>query len=636
MRRLRRRRSWVILIVLLAVIGGNTPVIAQYVSSKLHEIEIDQRSYKAKYGYWETIELPTPDRVDAVHTALMNTGKLLIIAGSGNNQQFFKAGTFKTLVWDPTTGKAKLIPTPDDFFCGGHAFLPNGNLLVAGGTARYEVLASKVRYAGGVMTLENRLPRKRVLAKGTTFVSPAGGLYKSDETITLLPAVRGFGRKGRPVMEPTLEDVWVGAVAKGTAGMLDKNADYRIVGPGPVEAATLRARGARMTLAKQNFQGTNAAFEFDPVTERYVYVLPMPHKRWYPTLTTEENGNILAVSGLDGAGEIQPGATDVFNYRTGRWGKGPFRYFPTYPALFLTTGGQLFFSGSSTGYGPAKKGRAPGLWNLKTDRFKLVPGLPEPEIAETSGSVLLPPAQKQRVMIIGGGGVGQSPLSTDRTAIADLASPHPEYKRGPNLAEPTRYPLSVILPNDTVLVTGGSRQYRGEHQSNNHIARIYDPETNSFSVAAAPEIGRDYHSEAVLLPDGRVATLGSNPLYEDKDDTITAPFEQRIEIYSPPYLFDGPRPKVTGGPSKVRRGGSATFTTSDPADIAKIRLIHPSAATHDTDLEQRSIAIGFTRTAHGVHLQIPPRAGLVPLGWYMLFVDNYKGVPSEARWVQVT
>jgi hypothetical protein len=636
MRRLRGRRSWVVLIVVAAVIGGNTPVIAQYVRTKLHQIEIDRPSYKAKYGYWETIELPTPERVDAVHTALMNTGKLLIIAGSGNNQQFFQAGTFKTLVWDPTTGKAKLVPTPDDFFCGGHAFLPNGNLLVAGGTARYEVLAPKVQYAGGVINVENRLPKARVLAKGTVFVSPTGGFYKSDATIALLPAVRGFGKGGRRVIKPTREDVWVGALLEGKAGVFEKNADYRIVGPGPAEAATLTALGGKMTLEKENFHGTNAAFEFDPVTERYVYVLPMPHKRWYPTLTTEENGNILAVSGLDGAGEIQPGATDEFNYRTGRWGKGPFRYFPTYPALFLTTSGKLFFSGSSTGYGPANKGRAPGLWNLKTDSFKLVPGLPEPQDAETSGSVLLPPAQKQRVMIIGGGGVGASPLSTDRTAIADVAAPHPEYKRGPNLAEPTRYPLSVILPNDTVLVTGGSREYRGEHLSDNHIARIYNPASNSFSVAASPEIGRDYHSEAVLLPDGRVATLGSNPLFADKDDTITAHFEQRMEIYSPPYLFDGPRPTVTGGPSRIRRGGSATFTISDPADIQKIRLIHPSAATHDTDLEQRSIAIKFTRTAHGVHLWIPRRAGLVPLGWYMLFVDNDKGVPSVARWVQVT
>jgi hypothetical protein len=635
-KRLRKRRSYVIAAVVIAVIAGNSPVIAQVVSADVHEYEITRPAYKAKYGYWETIELPKADRVDAVHTALLQTGKLLIIAGSGNNQQFFKAGTFKTLLWDPSTGKAKLIHTPSDMFCGGHAFLPNGNLLVAGGTARYEVLASAVKYAGGAMNVENSLAQNRELAAGTTFVAPNGVFYKSDAAITLPAATHLYGKRGRLEVRPSMTDVWVSALAKGKAGLEAAATRFHIVGPGPREARTLKATGERMTLEKEDFQGINAAYEFDPVAERYDYVLPMPHKRWYPTLTTMENGDILAVSGLDGAGQISPGNTDVFDPHTGRWSSGPFRYFPTYPALFLTTSGKLFYTGSSTGFGPATAGRQPGLWNLKNDSFQLVKGLPEQAVTETSGSVLLPPAQKQRFMILGGGGVGTSRRVTARTAIADLNARHPVYTRGPNLAQPTRYPLSVILPNDTVLVTGGAEQYRGEHDSDNHIARIYDPATNSFTVAAAPAIGRDYHSEAVLLPDGRVATLGSNPLYADKNDTITAKFEQRIEIYSPPYLFDGPRPVVTGGPRQVPRGGAATFTTSNPADIQKIRLIHPSAATHDTDVAQRSIAISFTRTAHGVHITIPPQAGLVPLGWYMLFVDNDKGVPSVARWVQVT
>jgi len=635
-RRVRRPRSYAIAAVVLAVLAGNSPVIAQYVTTRIHEYEITRPAYKAKYGYWETIELPQADRVDAVHTALLQTGKLLIIAGSGNNQQFFNAGTFKTLLWDPTTGKAKLIHTPSDMFCGGHDFLANGNLLVAGGTARYEVLAKAVTHAGGVMNIENSLPEARELAKGTTFVAPNGMFYKSDIAITLPAATRALGKGRHRDMRASRTDVWVGAVANGGAGALDANTRFHIVGPGPTEARTLTAVGERMTLEKENFQGANAAFEFDPVAERYDYVLPMPHKRWYPTLTTEENGDVLAVSGLDGAGQISPGNTDVFDPRTGRWGKGPFRYFPTYPALFLTTSGKLFYTGSSTGYGPATAGRQPGLWDLKDNSFKLVTGLPEQGVTETSGSVLLPPAQKQRFMILGGGGVGTSRLVTARTAIAGLNARHPVYTRGPNLALPTRYPLSVILPDDTVLVTGGAQQYRGAHNSDNHIARIYHPETNGFALAAAPSIGRDYHAEAVLLPDGRVATLGSNPLYADKDDTITASFEQRIEIYSPPYMFRGPRPVVTGGPRQVARGGSATFTTSSPADIQKIRLIHPSAATHDTDVTQRSIAISFTRTADGVHVKIPPQPGLVPLGWYMLFVDSDKGVPSVARWVQVT
>jgi Domain of unknown function (DUF1929) len=636
MKRLRRPRSFALVVLVLAIVGGNSPVVVQYVSADIHSYEIDRPAYKAKYGQWKTIELPDADRVDAVHTALLQTGKLLIIAGSGNNQQEFNAGSFKTLVWDPVTGKAKLIKTPTDMFCGGHAFLPNGDLLVAGGTSRYEVLAENVTYAGGVMNIENSLPERRELAKGTTFVAPNGEMYKSDVAVTLPPARTTAGAGGRPTVQPSREDVWVNAAVKGAEAAQPVNTIYRIIGPGSAELSTLKAVGADVSLKKQDFQGTNASYIFDPIAERYDYVPPMPHKRWYPTVAPLKNGNLIAVSGLDGASEISPGNTDIFNVKTKTWGPGPFRYFPTYPALFLTTSGKLFFSGSNYGYGPATQGRTPGLWNLQNDSFQDVPGLADAEDLETSGSVLLPPAQAQKVMVLGGGGIAESAKTTARTAIASLNAKKPSFVPGPNLAQATRYPLSVILPDDNVLVTGGSRYYRGEHASDNHIARIYDPATNKFTKAADPAIGRDYHSEAVLLPDGRVATLGSNPLFADKDDSITAKFEQRIEIYSPPYLFDGPRPVISGGPKAVALGGSATFTTSNPENIAKIRLIHPSAATHDIDIQQRSIAVAFTRTANGVHITVPRQRGLVPLGWYMMFIDNGKGVPSVARWVRIT
>jgi hypothetical protein len=636
MRRLRRPRLPVMAIVAVAVIAGNGPIVSQFVSEKIHTYEITRPAYKAKYGSWQTIELPAGLRVNAVHTALLQTGKLLIIAGSGNNQQYFAAGTFKTLLWDPVTGKGKLIPTPSDMFCGGHAFLPDGKLLVAGGTARYEELAENVKNAGGPMQLENNsLSKSPSVPRGTVFVSTDGQFYKSDIAVTAPTARWVRNARGRRTIEPGRTEVWVDAVSAGRAGLAAGGTVYHIAGA-QSDFESLHAVGRAITLAKQEYQGSNTAYLFNPYKERYEFLPPMPHKRWYPTVATLKNGNLLVVSGLNGVGQVVPGETDLFNAKTLKWGRGPFRYFPTYPALFLTESGRLFFTGSSTGYGPATKGRTPGLWDTETNTFQAVPGLPEPQDAETSGSVLLPPAQAQRVMIIGGGGVGESKLVTSRTAIADVASPHPKYTRGPNLALPTRYPESVILPDDTVLVTGGASQYRGEHASDNHVARIYHPQSNTFTVAASPEIGRDYHSEAVLLPDGRVVTLGSNPLYGNAEDSSPGFFEQRIEIYSPPYLFHGPRPRITGGPQQVALGASATFTTSDPSDIAKVRLMHPSASTHVTDLQQRSIALAFTRTANGIHVTIPPKQTLVPLGWYMLFIDNAKGVPSVARWVQVT
>jgi hypothetical protein len=637
MKRLRKPRRPVMAVVLVALAAGNGPIVSQVVSDQVHQYEINQPSYKAKYGRWQTITLPSGLGVNAVHTALLQTGKLLIIAGSGNDQQYFEAGTFKTLLWDPVTGTGKLIPTPSDMFCGGHAFLPDGRLLVAGGTARYEQLASKVAHAGGPMQIENdSTSRAHAFPKGTFFVAKNGQFYRSDIAVTAPPARRVRGARGRLTTTPGKTEVWVDAVNRGPAGLAYGGARYHIAGLQGSDFEKLHAVGRAMSLAKEDFQGTNASYIFDPYSERYEFVPPMPHKRWYPTVATLKDGNLLAVSGLNGVGQVVPGETDLFDVKTLNWSAGPFRYFPTYPALFLMESGKLFFTGSSTGYGPAEKGRQPGLWDVQNNTFQPVSGLADAAEAETSGSVLLPPAQAQRVMLLGGGGVGESPLATARTAIADLSSPNPTYTSGPNLALPTRYPESVILPDDTVLVSGGAGDYRGKHGSDNHVARIYHPDTSTFMQAAAPSVGRDYHSEAVLLPDGRVATLGSNPLYGDSEDSSTGFFEQRIEIYSPPYLFHGPRPQITGGPQTVGLGASATFTTSNPADIAKVRLIHPSAATHVTDLQQRSIALTFTRTSGGVEVTIPPQQSLVPLGWYMLFVDSANGVPSVARWVQVT
>ena len=56
---------------------------------------------------------------------------------------------------------------------------------------------------------------------------------------------------------------------------------------------------------------------------------------------------------------------------------------------------------------------------------------------------------------------------------------------------------------------------------------------------ADPLVGRNYHSGSLLLPDGRVMIFGSDSLFADKANTKPGVFEQRIEIYTPPYLLPG-------------------------------------------------------------------------------------------------
>lgn len=641
---------------LVMLIGFTLPTALPAWASFMHNRLINSLSYERQYGHWDVINLPADLRLDTIHATLLPTGKVLLVAGSGNNRDNFNAyqagriSVLKTVLLDPITMTAKLIPTPSDFFCSGHANLASGNLLVAGGTSGYEVLAGNVTNPGGPMTIHNEDPnsRPRVLRKGTVFIAPNGKRYTSTEDVTVQPADKIDHGHGRVRIIHSTTTVFVQALESGKGSIINRQVQFTIAGLKGDDTHNIYGQGGPMTLNKQDFRGTNTAFEFNPWTEQYEQVGSMQFARWYPTLAHLPYGKgfpadgILAVSGLDNTGQILNGQNEVFNPQTKAWSTGPARYTATYPALILTAKGELFYSGSNAGYGPADKGRTPGIWNVRRNTFTPVSGLRDPALMETSATVLLPPlrgqnaVQSQRVMVLGGGGVGESNLSTKRTDIIDLASPHPHFTPGPDLAVPTRYPIAVDLPNDTVLITGGSSDYRGKHNSDYHVTRLYDPTSNVMGVAADEIVGRDYHSGAMLLPDGRVLVFGGNPLFSDQADTQTADFEQRLEIYTPPYLYSQrQRPVLNSGPMDVELGSKVTFTSPNPGAIVTARLIPPSSTTHVTNVEQRSVALTVTHRDDGVTLRVPQNPNLVSPGWYMLFVVNKAGVPSIARWVHV-
>lgn len=636
-RRRERLGRWLVAAVLAGgLLSVNGPAVVSFASSTLHEIEVNKQDYKEANGHWSILDVPSKYKLNAVHAALLDTGKVLIIAGSGNNAAAFRAGTFKSIVWNPTDNSFKLIHTPSDMFCGGHAFLPDGKLLIAGGTSRYEVLVKNVIRPAGVMVILNQgLGGDPInLPAGSEFLAPNGRAYRSVEQVS----IPGAKRQPAGWVKPGEGEIWVEAIEKSREAAIASRTRFSIAGLHGARARNVYGVANSLTMNHQNYWASKKSYLFNPATESYERVSNLSLARWYPTLVGLKDGKVLAVSGLDRFGQIIPGKNEIYDPATRKWSidHALKRTFPTYPSLFLLPSGNLFFSGGNSGFGSPTEGRTPGIWNLTDNTFRIVGGIRDPNDLETSGSVLLPPAQAQRYMVIGGGGVGTKQTTTARMDVADLSSPSPHFTPAGSLPQPTRYPEVVIAPNGQVIIAGGSRFYRGEQGSDIFECHSYNPETNKLTRLASPTIGRDYHSEALLLPDGRIVTLGGNPLYGDKAGNTPTYFQKAVEIYSPPYLYKGIRPRITAGPRDLARGQSGSFKVSDPTAVRTANLLRPAAVTHVTDVEQRSIALQFTREAGSIRVAIPTGAGLIPSGWYMLFVNDVAGTPSEARWVHIS
>ena len=383
------------------------------------------------------------------------------------------------------------------------------------------------------------------------------------------------------------------------------------------------------TLQYDPFYGLNTAFLFNPDTSRWTQAPSMNTGRWYPTIVTLGDGRFFALSGLDGAGNLsqQP---ELYASTTG-WQAFPptSSLFPMYANLFLLSTGKLFYSGANVFGGADPSPRILTLPSKFTNPIQeqAVAGLADADYCNQATSVLLPPAQNQQVMIMGGG--NGTDAATNRVNLVDLRSSTPAYQSSPSLNVARMHLAAVLLPDRTVLVCNGSSM--SEHTGAALPGEIYDPyaPSPSWSLVASPSSAdRVYHSVAVLLPDGSVLTGGGNPDRGTVDHTL--------EIYRPVYMAQS-RPVIQSAPSSAAAGWQITIQTPQAATIQWVHLIRPMATTHSCDTEQRLVDLPISiRLGTSLIVTVPSTRALTPVGWYMLFIVNNHRVPSVARWIRVT
>lgn len=388
------------------------------------------------------------------------------------------------------------------------------------------------------------------------------------------------------------------------------------------------------------FAGRPDTLVFDPASQQWAVVRPMAHGRWYPCVITLGDGRVLAAAGLD---EHAAGARNVsvesFFPAAEFWQQlvmpAGFGGLPLYAHLYLLADGTVFYAGGHMDDGPA----APLRMDLTRSPATVTPtaGLTRVDARDQCASVLLPPAQDQEVMIIGGApGAGEAIADVD---VIDFTQPVPAYQPVAALNSPRKHANATLLPDRTVLVTGGSQRNEQKAEATNH-AEIFDPQHPAlgWTQLAEASVTRMYHSVALLLPDGRVITASGNPdqghqvNWEPPDPNE----ELRMEVYSPPYLSRGPRPTIGTAPTEWRYGQTVIISTPNAGNILWVSLIRPGATTHSFNTSQRLVDLPISSQAGGVvQVQVTAEPNLAPPGWYMLFLTDHDRVPSVAHWVHL-
>jgi hypothetical protein len=361
--------------------------------------------------------------------------------------------------------------------------------------------------------------------------------------------------------------------------------------------------------------GTTTAMLFDPGSSTWTVAPTMTYTRWYPSSVELTDGTMLELSGSDQTGKVVQPVLESYNYTTNAWtalpasANLPGDVLQPYPRMSLLPSGKVFMSSPSLHtyqFDPSTN-----LWssvgNLNFGYRYFAP------------HVLLPGTLEQ-VMVAGGTAnhLNGGGAATSTVEVIDMSVANPQWSYIAPMNNARINENLVLLPDGTVLAVGGGGG-NGAYANPVRSAELYNPKTGVWSVLASQSVQRTYHSTAVLLPDGRVVSAGSDN---------NTPSQVSYEIFSPPYLFNGPRPTIKSAPTTLTYGAQFNITTPNASTITRVALIRPSATTHADNFDQRYVDLTFTVSAGTIKATAPANGSVAPPGYYMLVIVNSNGVPS--------
>jgi hypothetical protein len=345
----------------------------------------------------------------------------------------------------------------------------------------------------------------------------------------------------------------------------------------------------------------------------------MHYPRWYPTGTTLGDGRVLVTSGANTNVTDLVTIPEVYDAQSNAWSdlSGANRSIPYYPFMYQLPDGRVLQAGAS------EQATSTLALNVATQQWTTV------DSRVIDGGSITNYAPGKFMKAGSASDDGFSGQSSNTAFVLDMNQSNPAWQATGSMANPRSFLNLTNLPDGTVLATGGSTDKSGAIDSNAvKPAEIWDPANGTWRTVAALGDPRLYHSVALLLPDGRVFVSGGG------GDAGITDFKS-YQIYSPAYLFKGPRPTIASAPGNVQYGATVPVTTPDAANIRRVSLIRTGSVTHAFDQNTRAMALSYTPNAGGLDVQMPVDGNTAPPGYYMLFIVDANGIPSVAAMVRL-
>jgi YVTN family beta-propeller protein len=222
---------------------------------------------------------------------------------------------------------------------------------------------------------------------------------------------------------------------------------------------------------------------------------------------------------------------------------------------------------------------------------------------------------------------------TNLAYVVDINGSTPTVTPTSSLKYARTFANGVILPTGEVMAVGGNTsQIKFSDEGSVLTPEIWNPDTGTWRNAADMQVPRNYHSLAVLLPDGRVWSGGGglSGNYADHQDA---------QIYTPPVLFNAvgtpaERPEISETPEVI--GPGMKFTVRATAGMQRFTFIKLAALTHSVTSDLRFIELPFTEPTPGAYsVHAPANANVLTPGYWMLFAIAPEGPYSVAKTVLV-